>query len=169
MKFKNYSIYFIFIILISFIIPIARANIILLGPSDYALFFLPLIPFLYLVTVIIEFVIFYLAFEKRRYDTKTLFKTIAFINLLTNPIAQIFGVFFMILFPNYLYYFIILIEVLVILLEFIFIIDFVHANLDETYLKTSLSKLKLLSIICVANVISMLIGFIPLIVIYIFY
>ena len=121
MKFKNISFFLIFIISIFHFIHIVRADGVLIFPAGYVLLSLYFIPLLYLFTVAIEFAVFYIALGNERPETKDLFKTIALMNLLTNPLAQIFGVLFMILFPNYLFYFILLIEVFVILLESIFL------------------------------------------------
>ncbi|UCC19674.1 MAG: hypothetical protein JSV62_16505 [Promethearchaeota archaeon] len=169
MRFKNLTIYLILIISVCFFIPNVKANIVLLGPRDYGGLLLPLIPLLYLLTLAIEFPIIYMTLEERRFKVRDIFKIIAIINLLTNPIAQIFGVLFMYIAPNFLYYFIILIEVLAILLEGLLLIDYINRNLDEEYFKTVQSKIKLIFGLVIANIISMLLGFIPLLVNYIFF
>jgi len=142
-----------------FFIPFMSLIMISIKQVYYIYFFLPLIPLFYLLTVAIEFVVYYIVLKRRKFDTKDLFETIAFINLLTSPLA----VFLNVSFPNYLFYFIILI-----LLESIFLVDKINKTLDEESLATLLSKVKLVSIVCVANMVSMLVGIIPLIVIYIF-
>ena len=153
---KNKSLKYILVFILSFFLPIrlVKANIVPLGPSEYALLFLPIIPLFYLITVAIEFVIYYTALDKFRFEARDILRPIAFANLITNPIAQIFSILFMVLFPNYLFYFILIIEVIVIIIESLLLFDIFTR-------KVELSKKRFRYIVFIANLFSMLIGILP--------
>ena len=114
----------------------------------------------YPITVLLEFTVYVLVFgdeiEMEYFTGKNLLKAIALINLLTFPLAQIYGYLFMILFyDNSLFYLysIILIEIIVILLELILLPEMVNRDYQ-------ISNIKFRGTICIANVVSMVVGFV---------
>ncbi|MFX1567073.1 MAG: hypothetical protein ACFFCV_01750 [Promethearchaeota archaeon] len=84
---------------------------------------------------------------------KNLSKKILYINSLTFPIVQIFGILFATLFSTYLLLFILLNEIIAILLESILLPDMINKiNYSQV------SNIKIIITTIIANLVSMIIG-----------
>jgi hypothetical protein len=120
-------------------------------------YLLPLLPIFFIGVITIEYLIMYLAFKKVKFANGELFNTIFRINLLTSPIA----IFLLILFANYLLIYIIISTILLISLESIFWVERINNISEKDILTTTPPKFKLICILSIANLSSILLGFLP--------
>ncbi|UCC18279.1 MAG: hypothetical protein JSV62_09180 [Promethearchaeota archaeon] len=179
MKFKKVIFLALSFVFLCILITIVKANPIFFPtPNDIpkiinniVLFFLLFFP----ATIVVEFIAFYLAFEKyiamNKFDERDLLKIILIINSLTFPLAQIFGIFlrliwlrfstfyYTLFFDNFSYFgSILLIEIVVISLESILFIDKINDIFIKKDLNFRLSNIKTIGAVCIANTISMFLG-----------
>ncbi len=160
MKFSSHISLILYIFLICLLIPAVKANPVPAKPlSDIFtfLFFLPYMFLAFLITLGLELVVFYVAFlgdlEGKNMSRTNLSRKILYINSLTFPLVQIFGILFARLFSTYLLLFILLNELIVILLESLLLPDMIK---KINYSQVPNNKIILTTII--ANLVSMVIG-----------
>lgn len=160
MKFNCRISLILFIFLICLLFPEVKANPVPAEPLSDIFTFLLLLPYIFLsfiITLGLELVVFYIAFledlEGKNMSRKNLSKKILYINSLTFPIVQIFGILFATLFSTYLLLFILLNEIIAILLESILLPDMINKiNYSQV------SNIKIIITTIIANLVSMIIG-----------
>jgi len=121
---------------------------------------LPYILFFFPATVFVEFIVYYITLAKERakeeFNEKNLLKQITLIHLLTFPLSLILGISFAILFLPHLFIIILLIEMMVISLESLLLPEMIFKETNS-----QLSNFKFIGAVCIANIVSMLVGFFP--------
>ena len=167
MKIKNSILLFIYFISFWLSIPGVKANPVPMVPINDIFIILPLMLLFFPVALVVEFIVFYIALKKdlamEKFNLRDLSKAIVLMNLLTFPLAQVFRAFFIIILSFFysLIYGVLLIELIVILLESIFLAEMLNKAMEEMSPDSWLSNYKIIGAVCVANIISMLAGFLP--------
>jgi len=160
MKFKHSIFLFLCLLLSCLSIPVVKANPVPMEPLIRSDLLVPYLLFFFPATVFMEFFVYYIALAKEidseKINRKNLFEIILFINSLTFPLALIFEFLFVLLKITNLFVFILLIEMIVISLESI-IFRVMIDNQSNPLIPNS----KIIGFVCIANILSMLIGFLP--------
>jgi hypothetical protein len=155
---KIYSVITLFLVLFH-LIPVIKANPVALTPQVMTVQYFITCVFLFFGTVGCEYAVGYYIIHNARDSKLEFLKVIFSINAVTFPITQIFVYFFaLITLPNYLFYIILLIEIFIIISEWLLITLIFKKNLEINYFEENNSKPRLLFYSVVSNMITYLIG-----------
>jgi len=161
MKYIKKFTFFLSILFLILFLPVIRANPISPTPQQFSASYLTICIFFFFGTVACEFVVGYFIIHKARENKSHFLKLVLIVNAITFPITQMFVYFFaLITLPNYLFYIILLIEIIVIVCEWLLItLIFERSNIIEFFgITNSRPRLFLYSVI--ANMITYLLGLI---------
>jgi len=164
MKYVKKSTFLLVLLLLILLTPSIKANPVPPTPLDFSVsyFFTCIVGFF--ATILCEFGIGFFMIRKAKTVKPFFFKTILSVNAITYPLTQLIVYFFaLITLPMYLIYVILLIEVFVIVSEWILITIFFKKNRSNHLLGEAISSPYIFIYSLIANIVTYLIGLLILI------